>query len=66
MNQCKPGDKIKSQHGMILKYVRIDEKKAPYRHVVKYPAPLGIGTRLDNGHVANRRLETDHDIIGFA
>lgn len=67
MNQCKPGDKLKSKHGLILEYIGIDETQAPYRHRVRYPAPLGEGTRLDNGMVfKNRPLPEDHDIVGFA
>ena len=67
MNQCKSGDKIVSQHGLVLEYIGIDEDKAPYRHVVRYPDNRGDGSRLDNGMVfMNKPLPTDHNIVGFA
>lgn len=66
MNQCKPGDKLISKHGWIFEYLGINEKRAPYRHRVKYPEPYGEGSRLDDGSVYKyNKMETDHDIVGF-
>lgn len=65
MNQCKPGDKLVSCHGMIFKYIGIDESLTPYRHVVQYPNG-SAGSRIDDGSVfVHKKLPTDHDIIGF-
>lgn len=64
MNQCKPGDKLISVHGMMLVYVgRIGSSEYP--HKVMYPDG-SFGTRNDEGYVYNTdRLPEDHDIIGF-
>lgn len=66
MNQCKPGDRLISCHGMILTYEGINERSTPFRHVVKYPNG-GHGTRADNGETyLHNKMAIDHDIIGFA
>ena len=66
MNQCKSGDKLISCHGWIFTYVGIDERFAPYRHMVKY-SDGSDGSRVDDGSVyINNKLPTDHDIVGFA
>lgn len=66
MNQCEPGDKLVSCHGMIFTYVGIDERLVPFRHLVKYPDGAD-GSRVDDGSVfLKKKLPTDHDIVGFA
>ena len=65
MNQCKPGDKLISVHGMILEYVGHDGS-CHYPHIVKYPNG-STGSRCDDGFVFyNKRLPEDENIIGFA
>jgi hypothetical protein len=70
MNQCKPGDKLISTHGVILTYV--EKKEEPdFPHIVRYPEGEefkgSLGSRTEEGYVFDkRRLPEDHDIIGFA
>lgn len=63
LNQCVPGQKLKSKHGMILTYVGRNNNWVDYPHDIKYPngAP---GTRTDEGYVAKiNPLPEDEDII---
>jgi hypothetical protein len=65
LRTCKFGDKLKSQHGMILTYVKPLLNGNYYDHEVNYPNG-SKGTRTNTGHVyhnADRRLESDHDIV---
>jgi hypothetical protein len=69
LNECVPGQKLRSRHGLILTYVVKDGRRGPWPHVVKYPPSpeLGdnsFGTRTDNGEVfINKPLQSDHDIV---
>ena len=75
LRTCKPGDKLKSKHGLILTYVRPttpeDGSRAYYDHIVKYPdqppfGPKSEGTRTHDGFTFRNpasRLESDHDIV---
>jgi len=71
LRTCKPGDKLRSKHGLILTYVRPTEPGNYYDHVVQYPderpfGPNSTGTRIHDGHVyrnPSKRLECDHDIV---
>lgn len=73
LNACRPGQKLKSKHGLILTYVRKndDASSSFFPHIVKYPnkAPYGpnsMGSRTDDGYVMSNpgsRLDTDHDIV---
>lgn len=72
LNNCVPGQKLKSSHGLILEYVapttdkQFDNRPGMkyYAHVIKYPT-CSYGTRTNDGFVMNNpnsRLEEDHDI----
>ncbi len=62
LNTCKPGQKLRSVHGIILTY--LGKTGYPdYPHRVEYPNG-GVGSRTDNGVVYFRKpLPTDHNII---
>jgi hypothetical protein len=62
MSICKPGQKLRSKHGMILEFVEYDPTR-PYPYIVKYPNK-SIGTRTVEGwaFVKSWQLE-DHDIV---
>lgn len=65
LNQCKPGDKLRSKHGMILTYIRKLPKGSYYSHQVKYPSGA-LGSRTNDGYVMcnpDKRLKSDHDIV---
>ncbi len=65
LNNCKPGQKLKSKHGMILTYVGPTEKGNYYDHYVQYPNG-SRGTRCNDGFVYRNpgsRLPEDHDIV---
>ncbi len=65
LNTAKIGDKLISKHGAVLIYAGIDEKCAPFRHIVVYENGSG-GTRTDDGKVAiNNPLPSDHDIVNI-
>lgn len=62
---CKPGQKLRSKHGMILTYVRPLEESNYYQHEVQYPSGA-MGTRTHDGYVyknPDKRLPQDHDIV---
>jgi hypothetical protein len=62
LNKCKPGQKLKSKHGMILTYVRKDDDLI-FPHLVQYPNGA-MGARTDDGQVsAKKKLPEDHDIV---
>lgn len=71
LRTCKPGDKLRSKHGLILTYIGLDESRPLWPHRVKYPdePPFGRqseGSRTHDGFVMsnpNKRLESDHDIV---
>lgn len=79
LRTCKPGDKLRSKHGLILTYMGPNPYGTAnvYPHRVKYPRDkihprdkiYGVesyGTRTDDGFVMSlpeARLETDHDIV---
>lgn len=50
LRQCKPGDKLLTQHGTILEYVGPNKKyfREEYPHSVRYPDGA-TGSRTDNG-----------------
>lgn len=61
LTKCKPGDKLRSKHGLVLTYV--GRNTGDYPHTVQYPDGSG-GTRTDDGFTyRTKRMETDHDII---
>ncbi len=64
LRTCKPGDKLRSCHGMILEYVGLyGPTNLPYRHRIKYPDG-SLGSRTDDGYVFSvNRLPEDHDIV---
>lgn len=65
LNQCKPGDKLRSKHGMILTYVGRLLGDKYYDHRVQYPNG-GWGSRTNDGYVFRNllaRKEADHDIV---
>ena len=65
LRNCKPGDKLKSKHGLILTYIRPLPEEYYYDHVVEYPNG-SKGTRIHDGHVyrnPDKRLPEDHDIV---
>jgi len=65
LNNCKPGDKLLSVHGMVLTYIRKLPEGSYYDHEVEYPNG-SRGTRINDGHVyrnVDKRLPIDHDII---
>lgn len=62
LRTCKPGQKLRSCHGLILTYVRFDDKM-PFCHIVMYPDG-GYGSRSHDGQTyINNKMETDHDIV---
>ena len=62
MSQCKPGQKLRSKHGIILEFVEYDSKQK-YPYFVKYPNG-GHGSRTVEGWVfRNNPLPEDHDIV---
>lgn len=62
LNDCKPGDKLKTKHGKIVTYIRKVEG-AHYPHDVEYDNGA-TGSRTDDGHVFHHhRLSEDEDII---
>lgn len=62
LNKCKPGQKLKSKHGMILTYVGKQNDFA-FPHIVKYPNGAE-GSRTDDGQVfVKNKLPEDHDIV---
>ena len=65
LRNCKPGQPLRSKHGMILTYVKPLDKGDYYDHEVKYPDG-SRGTRIHDGHVyrnPDKRLPEDHDIV---
>jgi hypothetical protein len=64
LRTCKPGDKLRSCHGMILEYVGlVPYSNGKYPHCVKYPDGTR-GTLTNNGQVfKTARLPEDHDIV---
>lgn len=50
LRQCKPGDKLLAQNGMIMEYVGPNKKyfREKYPHLVRYPDGA-TGSRTDNG-----------------
>lgn len=65
LRSCKPGDKLKSKHGMILTYIAALPEDDYYDHLVEYPNG-SKGTRINDGHVFKNegsRLPEDHDIV---
>lgn len=71
LRTCKPGDKLRSKHGLILTYVGPNPYGTAdvYPHHVKYPydktyGSESYGTRTDDGFVMRtNRLDSDHDIV---
>jgi len=71
LRTCKPGQKLKSKHGLILTYVGPTKPGDYYDHVVLYPPDppyieTSRGTRIHDGHVyrnPDKRLPEDHDIV---
>jgi hypothetical protein len=70
LRTCRPGQKLRSKHGLILTYVGPTPDGNYYDHVVKYPDDgYGgdcLGTRIHDGHVyrnPDKRLPEDHDIV---
>ncbi len=64
LNDCKPGDKLKSKHGLILTYVG-RKGPHPFPHEVEYPDG-GYGSRTNEGFVWSNpkcRNDYDHDIV---
>lgn len=64
LNECKPGQKLRSKHGMILTYIG-KHHDAKWPHEVQYPDG-GCGTRTDDGFVYSNptsRMEHDQDIV---
>lgn len=62
LNNCKPGQKLKSKHGMILTYVKKDDD-LNFPHWVQYPNG-SMGSRTDDGQVfMKNKLPEDHDIV---
>ena len=64
LRNCKKGDKLISNHGEVLTYVR-HEPEAYFPHIVKY-ANGSDGSRTNDGYVMHnesKRLETDHNIV---
>lgn len=64
LRKCKPGDKLRSKHGIILTYSSFVPNEK-YPHIVIYPNG-GNGSRTDEGfcyHNISARLDTDHDIV---
>ena len=64
LRTCKPGDKLRSRHGMILEYVGlVPYLNGTYPHYVKYPDGTR-GTRTNNGKISETaHLPEDHDIV---
>jgi hypothetical protein len=65
LRKCKPGDKLKSSHGLILTYVGPLPAGSYYDHDVRYPDG-SAGTRMNDGFVfrnESKRLPADHDIV---
>jgi hypothetical protein len=65
LSMCKPGQKLKSKHGMILTYVRPLNPANDYNHEIMYPNK-SIGTRTNDGFVymnPNKRIPEDEDIV---
>lgn len=65
LRKCKPGDKLKSKHGLILTYIQRLPEDAYYDHEVAYPDG-SRGARTHTGYVyrnIDKRLPEDHDII---
>jgi hypothetical protein len=65
LNKCKPGDKLKSIHGMILIYVEKLSEDNYYDHKIQYPNG-SFGTRVNDGHTyrnPSKRLPEDQDIV---
>jgi hypothetical protein len=62
LRTCKPGQKLKSVHGLTLTYVEYKPELA-YPHIVKYPVGKGFGSRLDNGKTFHKGQPEDHDIV---
>lgn len=63
LNECILGDTLISCEGAELLYYMKDlTPNAHYPHKVKYPNGAG-GTRLDDGRVAHKHVEGDHDIV---
>ncbi len=62
LRTCKPGQKLRSKHGLILTYSKysLDDY---YPHEVIYPNG-SRGTRINDGHVFYKnRMKEDHDIV---
>ena len=61
LNQCKPGQKLKSVHGMILTYIT-KGNDLDFPHIVSYPNK-STGSRTDDGQVFRKsKMPEDHDI----
>jgi hypothetical protein len=68
LNDCKPGDKLLTKHGMVLEYVGALPEDHYYDHEVKYPniSPYfgSKGSRTNDGFVMRKnRIDTDQDIV---
>ena len=66
LNNCSPGQKLKSSLGQILTYVGRTPEGNYYDHYVRYPNG-SLGTRTNDGYVfknaSKRMLDCDHDIV---
>jgi hypothetical protein len=67
LRTCKPGQNLKTKHGLIVTYVgpSYGPTRSMYPHEIKYKNG-GYGSRTDDGFVmANpeKRLEEDNDIV---
>lgn len=61
LTKCKPGDKLRSKHGLVLTYV--GPNNGDYPHTVKYPDG-NYGTRTNDGFTfRTKRMDSDHDIV---
>ena len=63
LRTCKPGDKLRSVHGLILTYIGPLLEDNYMDHAVEYPNG-SMGTRTHEGYVyRGKRLPEDHDIV---
>ena len=65
LRTAKPGQPLKSSHGLIMTYVGPLNEGNYYDHKVLYPDG-SEGTRIHDGHVyrkPEKRLPADHDIV---
>jgi len=64
LRKCKPGDRLRTAHGLIVRYV-LHQKDSAYPHVIRY-SDGQMGTRMDDGQVYIRpdmRRVDDHVIV---